>query len=74
MWNFIYRFLFIDQKTSELSHTKFWSNIGYGIMCWSFVYVVWVGKTEINYELWLLFGVVVIGNRTLKTVLLKGKE
>ena len=71
MFNFIYNFLFIDQKTKEVSHTKFWSNIGYAIMCWSFVWVIYQGKTEVEYMLWLLFGVVVIGNRTLKRVMLE---
>jgi len=69
MFKFLYQFLFIDQETNTLSHTKFWSNIGYAIMCWSFVWVIYQGKTEVDYMLWLLFGVVVIGNRTLKTVM-----
>ena len=74
MFNFIKNFLFIDQKTKELSHTKFWSNIGYGVMCYTFVYAVMYGTT-VEYMLWLLFGVVVIGNRTLKRVMLeKAKE
>lgn len=69
MFNFLYNFLFIDR--GNISHTKFWSNVGYAIMCWSFVYVIWQGKTEIDYMLWMLFGVVVIGNRTLKKKLLE---
>ena len=71
MFKFIYNFLFMDD--GKISHTKFWSNLGYGIMCWSFVHVVLEGSTAINYELWLLFGVVVIGNRTLKKKLLEKK-
>lgn len=74
MLKWIYKFLFIDISTDKLSHTKFWSQIGYGIMCWSFVYVILQGKTEIDYMLWMLFGVVVIGNRTLKRALLKDKQ
>jgi hypothetical protein len=40
-------------------------------MCWSFAWVIYQGKTEIDYMLWLLFGVVVIGNRTAKQILEK---
>jgi len=69
MFNFIKQFMVIDQKTNEISHTKFWSNVGYGIMCFTFVYAVIYGS-QIEYELWLLFGVVVIGNRTIKRVML----
>ena len=64
MFNWIYQFLFIDQKTKHLSHTKFWSHIGYGVMCYTFPYAV-VNGSQIDYTLWLLFGIVVIGNRTL---------
>jgi len=71
MFKWLYNFLFIDQKTQTLSHTKFWSQTGYAIMCWSFVWVIYQGKTEVDYMLWALFGAVVIGNRTLKKVLVK---
>jgi len=74
MIKFLYNFFFIDQYTKELSHTKFWSNVGYIIMCWSFVYVILQGTTGIDYMLWLLFGAVVIGNRTAKKALTKGKD
>jgi len=67
-FNFWRQFLFIEQSTGNVSHTKFFSIVGYTIMCWSFTWVVYVGKTEIDYMLWLLFGVVVIGNRTVKTL------
>ena len=64
MINFIKNFLFIDQNTKQISHTKFWSNIGYGVMCYTFTYAVLYGTT-INETLWILFGIVVIGNRSL---------
>jgi len=70
MFKFLYQFLFIDQKSQTLSHTKFWSNMGYTIMCISFLFVVYQGTTDIDYMLWLLFGVIVIGNRTAKQILL----
>lgn len=64
MFHFLYQFLFVDQKSGTLSHTKFWSQIGYAIMCWAFVFVILEGKTAIDASLWLVFGSVVIGNRT----------
>jgi hypothetical protein len=67
MWNWIYNFLFVCQKTGEVSHTHFWSQIGHAVMVYTFVYAVMYGS-EIDYELWLLFGVVIIGNRTLNKV------
>ncbi len=73
MFKFIYNFLFIDQKTQEISHTKFFSIIGYIIMCWSFIFVVYQGTTNIDYMLWALFGGIVIGNRTIKEKLMKNK-
>lgn len=60
----MYQFLFVDQKSNTLSHTKFWSQIGYAVMCWAFVFVILEGKTAIDASLWLVFGSVVIGNRT----------
>lgn len=70
MFKFIKQFLFIDQKTNLLSHTKFWSNVGYGVMCYTFVYAVMYGS-EIDYMLWGLFGMVVVGNRTVKEIFKK---
>jgi len=63
MFNFIKTFLFLDNN--KISHTKFWSNVGYGCMSYTFTYAVLYG-TEIDYTIWLLYGTVVIGNRTLK--------
>lgn len=69
LFHFIKQFLFIDQKSGMLSHTKFWSQVGYLIMCWSFVYIIWKGQTGVGYELWLIFGSVVVGNRTVAKAL-----
>lgn len=73
IFEFLINFLFIDQKTNQLSHTKFWSNIGYGVMCFTFTYAVMYGS-KVDYMLWLLFGVIVIGNRTIKNMLQRPKE
>lgn len=64
LFKLMYQFLFVDQKSGMLSHTKFWSQIGYAVMCWAFVFVILEGKTAIDASLWLVFGSVVIGNRT----------
>lgn len=71
--SFFYNFLFIDQKEKHLSHTKFWSNIGYGVMVWSFVYTTIKGTVAIDPMFWLIFGTVVIGNRTVGKVLTQKK-
>lgn len=70
MFKFLYNFLFIDQATKEISHTKFWSNIGYGIMSWGFL----SGTAPADYMLYIAFGAIVIGNRTAKNFLMKNKE
>lgn len=54
----------MDQEHGRLSHTKFFSIIGYGIACWAFPYAVVYGS-KASYDLWLVFGAVVIGNRSL---------
>lgn len=63
-FSFIYNFLFIDQKEKHLSHTKFWSNVGYGTMVFSFIWTTVKGTVGIDPMFWLIFGTVVIGNRT----------
>jgi len=73
MFKFLYNFLFIDQNTKQLSHTKFWSNIGYGIMCWAFIFVLINDTTNIDYMFWVLFACAVIGNRTAKEIMKKDK-
>lgn len=60
---FVYQLLFLDKK-QQVSHTKFWSNIGYACLCFTFVYAVMYGTT-VDVMIWALFGVVVIGNRTI---------
>jgi hypothetical protein len=64
MLNFLKNFLVIDQKTKELSHTKFWSHVGYAAMTYTFVYAVMYGTTVSEF-IWALFGLVVVGNRTI---------
>lgn len=63
MIKFLYRFLFLDDK-HQVSHTKFWSNAGYACLCFTFVYAVIYGTT-VDVMIWALFGVVVVGNRTI---------
>jgi hypothetical protein len=64
MLNFLKNFLFIDQNSGKLSHTKFWSNVGYGALTYTFVYAVMYGTT-VDIMIWALFGLVVVGNRTI---------
>ena len=71
-WGWLYQFMFVCHSTGRVSHTKFWSQIGYGILCFTFVWAVVIGTTA-SYELWFLFGIVVVGNRTLKKAFLNGK-
>lgn len=61
--NFLYRFLFLDETRNKMSHTKFWSNVGYACLCFTFVYAVMHGTT-VDVMIWALFGIVVVGNRT----------
>jgi hypothetical protein len=65
---FTYHFLFIDQATGQMSNTKFFANVGYIIWCYLFPYAVVVGS-KAGMDLWLVFGAVVIGNRTLNVML-----
>lgn len=69
LFRFLYHFLFIDQKDGSLSYTKFFSIIGYGLWCWAFPYTV-IHGSQASFELWMVFGTVVIGNHTLQTVML----
>ena len=63
---FIYDFMCHDFTHDRVSHSKFWSNIGYAVMTWAFIHVINAGNTEVDYMLFLLFGVVVIGNKSLQ--------
>ena len=60
---FLYRLLILDDS-NQISHTKFWSNVGYACLCFTFVYAVMYGTT-VDVMIWALFGVVVVGNRTI---------
>lgn len=64
-FTFFKNFFFIDQKEGHMSHTKFFSVCGYIIMCWAFVHTTLQGQTDVDYMFWLIFGSIVIGNRSL---------
>ncbi len=74
MFKFLYNFLFIDQKTDKISHTKLFSIVGYVILSWAFIHVVENGTTSVDYMLWGIFSIVVIGNRSLIEIMKKGKD
>lgn len=63
-FQFLYHFMFIDQSSGMVSQTKFFSIIGYALWCWLFPYAV-INGSGASMDLWLVFGIVVIGNRTL---------
>lgn len=65
---FLYHFFFIDQNTGSQSNTKFFANVGYIIWCILFPYAV-IRGSHAPFDLWLVFGGVVIGNRTLNVML-----
>lgn len=60
----LYIMLVEDTKTQRPSHTKFWSNVGYAAMVFTFVWAVMYGTT-VDIWIWALFGLVVVGNRTI---------
>lgn len=61
--SFLKELLFIDSRTGRASHTKFWSNVGYACLCFTFVYAVIYGTT-VDIMIWALYGLVVVGNKT----------
>lgn len=67
-WIFWFNFIFIDQKTTTLSHTKAFSVLGYAILCGTFVWAT-LTETTVDTTLWLLFSVIVVGNRSLVKLL-----
>lgn len=60
----LWQLLAWDFTKKELSHTKMWSNVGYGALVFTFVWAVMYGTT-VDVMIWALFGVVVVGNRTI---------
>lgn len=56
-------FFIIDQKTQNISHTKFYSNMGYITVIVMFIFSV-IKQITIEPNLLLMFGAIVIGNRT----------
>jgi len=65
---FLYHFFFIDQATGHQSNTKFFANVGYIALCYLFPYAVIYGS-KASFDLWLVFGAVVVGNRTMNVML-----
>lgn len=61
-------FWLIDQKTEKISHTKFWSNTGYLILCLGFIWHTYT-NTPVDINLWSVFALVVVGNRTIAKVI-----
>lgn len=59
---------FMLDGSGNISHTKIWSNIGYTAFTGVFVYASIFG-VAIDPTLLMVFGSVVIGNRTLKVAL-----
>lgn len=68
VFKFLYHFFFIDQATGHQSNTKFFANVGYIIWCYLFPYAV-IHGSQASFDLWLVFGAVVIGNRTLNVMM-----
>ena len=73
MWQALKLLLVVDQANNRLSHTKLWSNVGYLIMCYTFLYAVMFGS-QAGAELWLIFGGLVIGNRSLNKWMARGQS
>ena len=68
---FLYQFLFVDQQTHLISHTKFWSQIGYLLS--SYVFVLAFSSGIGTTELFVAYAAIVLGNKTL-IQLMKKKE
>lgn len=69
----ITNFVFIDQKTNSISHTKTFSVLGYTMLCLAFVWHTYT-KQPIDVNLWTVFCVTVIGNRSITKIMAKKKE
>lgn len=59
---------FMLDGSGNISHTKIWSNIGYAAFTGVFVYAS-IFAVAVDPTLLMVFGSVVIGNRTLKVAL-----
>lgn len=66
--NFLYNFMFINQITGKISHDGFFQVIGMAVMTWAFIHAVLHGSNA-SYDLWLVFGTVVVGNGALQKVI-----
>jgi hypothetical protein len=61
--NAFLRFLILDKKSGGISTTKFWANIGMSALVATYIYSV-VATVPIDATVMLIFGTVVVGNRT----------
>lgn len=68
--DFLYQFIFVDQAKGHISHTKTFSVFGYALMCWGFFFSV-LENQPADFNLWIVFGAVVVGNRSLNNYLSK---
>lgn len=64
--SFLYQFVFVDQTKQRLSHTKFWSHVGYAAMVYAFL-----AQHQQDATIYMLFGLIVVGNRTVMKLLEK---
>jgi hypothetical protein len=53
----------VQDGNGKLSHTVVWSNIGYFVYTLGFVYMV--GHSQSTEYIWMIYGVTVIGSRSL---------
>jgi len=67
MFDTIKQLLLIDQKTGRPSHTKLLSVLAGMVMIAMFPYAVIYGS-EAGYDLWLVFGAAILGNRTINNI------
>lgn len=65
--DFLYNFFFVDLDKKQISHTKFLSVVGGLLMLVMFAYAV-INGSSIGYDIWLVVGVALLGNRTLNKI------
>jgi len=58
----------MEDGDGHVSHSKFWSNVGYAAMTGVFLYAG-IHGVSVDPTLLMVFGSVVVGNRTLKVAL-----
>lgn len=70
--HYINQLFIVDQDKKQISHTKLWSNVGYLLVCVAFVHQIW--DSTASTELYLVFGGLVLGNRTLNKFISRNKD